>query len=127
MMIGIDLFYCTMFHGPEEEAEPDARCTRALPCPLVDSGVVRPAWLRLHKPYRGAVSARAEMTPSLEAAGLLRRTWVGESEMLLVDARGLWDLSLSLLRARPARRIDCLKEKVHSDYRRLRSAFRRER
>lgn len=127
LMMGVDLFYCTMFHGPEEEAEPDARCTQALPCPLVDGGEERPAWLRLHKPYRGAVSGRAEMAPSLEAEGLLRRTRVGDSEMLLVDARGLWDLSLSLLRARPARRIDCMKERVHSNYRRLRASFHHER
>lgn len=125
LMIGVGTFYCTMFHGPEEEAEPDARCTPPVPCRIVTEAGDRTVRLRLHRPYEGAVSDRAAMEGVLEAEGLLRRTRAGNSTLLLIDARGLWDLSLRLLRARPARPVDCLWVKVRRDFRRIVSDLRR--
>jgi aminoglycoside 3-N-acetyltransferase len=125
LMMGVGTFYCTMFHGPEEEAEPDARCTRPVPCRIVTEAGERTVHLRLHRSYEGAVSDRAGMEGVLEAEGLLRRARAGNSTLLLIDARGLWDLSLRLLRARPARAIDRLRAKVRHDFRRMKSGLRR--
>jgi aminoglycoside N3'-acetyltransferase len=105
-MIGVGTQPCTLFHGAEEEAEPDARCTPPTPCRLVTAEGEKTVWLRLHQPYTGAVADRAAMEPVLEAAGLLRRMEVGNSTLLLIDARGLWDLSLRLLRAQPGRALE---------------------
>ena len=107
-MLGVGLFYCTMCHGPEEVAEPEARCTRPIACPLVVAGQQRLAWLRLHRPYRGALSDRDALEPSLEARGLLRRAVVGHSTLRLIEAGGLWELGLELLRRRPCRHWDVL-------------------
>jgi aminoglycoside 3-N-acetyltransferase len=106
LMIGVSTQPCTMFHGAEEEAEPDARCTPLTPCRLVTEVGERTVWLRLHGPYTGALDNRAAMEPVLEAAGLLRRTKVGNSMLLRIDAGGLWELSLSLLRAKPGRALE---------------------
>ncbi|OGG46932.1 MAG: hypothetical protein A3F84_20960 [Candidatus Handelsmanbacteria bacterium RIFCSPLOWO2_12_FULL_64_10] len=125
LMLGVGTFYCTMFHGPEEEVEPDARCTRPVPCRIVTEAGERTVYLRLHQSYEGAVSDRAAMEGVLEAEGLLRRTRVGNSTLLLIDAQGLWDLSLRLLRARPARAVDNLWVKVRHDFRRIVSDLRR--
>jgi aminoglycoside 3-N-acetyltransferase len=105
LMLGVGTQPCTMFHGAEEEAEPDARCTPPTPCRLVTEAGERTVWLRLHGPYSGTLNDRAAMEPVLEAAGLLRRTQVGNSTLLRIDATGLWELSLSLLRARPGRAL----------------------
>jgi hypothetical protein len=45
------------------------------------------------------------MEAVLEAEGLLRRTKVGNSTLLLIDARGLWDVSLRLIRAQPGQAL----------------------
>jgi aminoglycoside 3-N-acetyltransferase len=105
LMIGVGTQPCTMFHGAEEEAEPDARCTPPTPCRLVTEAGERTVWLRLHGPYTGALANRAAMEPVLEAAGLLRRTTVGNSTLLRIDAAGLWELSLRLLREQPGRSL----------------------
>jgi aminoglycoside 3-N-acetyltransferase len=105
LMIGVGTQPCTMFHGAEEEAEADARCTPPTPCRLVTENGERTVWLRLHGPYSGAIENRAAMEPVLEAAGLLRRAQVGNSTLLRIDARGLWELSLRLLRENPGRRL----------------------
>jgi hypothetical protein len=107
-MLGVGMKYCTLLHGPEEEAEPDVRCTGPLPCVLVTEAGERTVWLRLHRPYRGAVSRREALAVRLECEGLLRRTTVGAATLMAIDAGGLWDLALGLLRARPARVIDRL-------------------
>jgi aminoglycoside 3-N-acetyltransferase len=106
LMLGVGTHPCTMFHGAEEEAEADARCTPLTPCRLVIGEGERAVWLRLHGPYTGALDNRAAMEPVLEAAGLLRRTTVGNSTLLWIDAGGLWELSLRLLRANPGRRLE---------------------
>jgi aminoglycoside 3-N-acetyltransferase len=106
MMAGVGTQPCTMFHGAEEEAESDARCTPPTPCRLVTEAGERTVLLRLHGPYSGALDDRAAMEPVLESAGLLRRTTVGNSTLLRIDARGLWELSLRLLRANPGRALE---------------------
>lgn len=106
LMLGVGTGPCTMFHGAEEEAEPDARCTPPTPCRLITEAGERTVWLRLHGPYTGALADRPAMEPVLEAAGLLRRTTVGRSTLLRLDARGLWELSLRLLRANPGRALE---------------------
>jgi aminoglycoside 3-N-acetyltransferase len=106
LMLGVGTHPCTMFHGAEEEAEVDARCTPLTPCRLVTEEGERTVWLRLHGSYTGALDNRAAMEPVLEAAGLLRRATVGNSTLLRIDAEGLWELSLRLLRANPGRRLD---------------------
>jgi hypothetical protein len=105
-MLGVGTQPCTMFHGAEEEAEPDARCTPPTPCHLVTKAGERTVWLRLHGPYTGAIRDRAAMEPVLDAAGLLRRAKVGNSTLLRIDAAGLWELSLRLLRANPGHALD---------------------
>jgi aminoglycoside 3-N-acetyltransferase len=107
-MLGVGLHYCTMLHGAEEEAEPGARCTSPVRCRIVMGGAEHIAWLRLHRPYRGALSNRARLESLLEAEGLLRRCQVGNCSLLLIEARGLWELGLRLLRGQPARTIDIL-------------------
>ncbi len=124
LMIGVGMFYCTMCHGPEEQVEPDARCANPLPCRLISHVGERTVRLRLHRPYYGAVSDRAALEPLLRECGMIKQVRVGNSTLLLINARGLWDLCLQLLQARPARRIDCLREKLRSDYRQLRSSLR---
>jgi aminoglycoside 3-N-acetyltransferase len=106
LMIGVGTQPCTMFHGAEEEAEPDARCTPPTPCRLVTEEGERTVWLRLHGPYSGALDNRATMEPVLDAAGLVRRTQVGNSTLMRIDAAGLWELSLRLLRANPGRALE---------------------
>jgi aminoglycoside 3-N-acetyltransferase len=106
LMVGVGTQPCTMFHGAEEEAEPDERCTPSTPCRLVTEAGERTVWLRLHGPYSGALDDRAAMEPVLEAAGLLCRTTVGNSTLLRIDARGLWELSLRLLRENPGRALE---------------------
>jgi aminoglycoside 3-N-acetyltransferase len=106
LLAGVGTAVCTLFHGPEEEIEPDARCTAPTPCRLVRGGVEETQLLRLHRSYRGAVSNRAALAGPLEAAGLLRRTVVGDAELLLVEAAGLWEFSVALLRRRPSGRRD---------------------
>jgi aminoglycoside 3-N-acetyltransferase len=106
LMMGTGTQPCTMFHGAEEEAEADARCTPPTPCGLVTEAGERTVWLRLHGPYTGALQDRAAMEPVLEAAGLLRRAKVGNSTLLRIDADGLWELSLRLLRANPGRKLE---------------------
>jgi aminoglycoside 3-N-acetyltransferase len=105
LMLGVGTGPCTMFHGAEEEAESDARCTPPTPCQLVTAEGERTAWLRLHGPYTGALVNRAAMEPILEAEGLLRRAQVGNSMLLRIDASGLWELSLRVLRANPGRSL----------------------
>jgi aminoglycoside 3-N-acetyltransferase len=106
LMIGVGTQPCTMFHGAEEEAEMDARCTPPTPCRLVTAEGERTVWLRLHGPYTGALDNRAAMEPVLEAAGLLRRTKVGNSPLLRIEAAGLWELSLGMLRSKPGRALE---------------------
>lgn len=124
LLIGVGMFYCTLCHGPEEQAEPDVRCTEPLPCSLISDDGERTTRFRLHRPYCGAVSDRAALQPLLVEKGLAKQARVGDSVLLLIDARGLWDLCLRLVRARPARRIDCLREKFRSDCRRWRRSLR---
>ena len=78
-----------MFHGPEEQAEPELRCTPPMPCRLITDGDERTVILRLHRPYRGAVSNRRRLKLVLESRGLLRDGRVGDATALLIDARGL--------------------------------------
>lgn len=108
VMVGVGTRFCTMFHGPEEEAEPELRCTPPTRCRIRTGSEEWTVSLRLHKPYRGAVSNRAAMAEVLRAEGLLRQVRVGETSLLCIDARGLWELSLRLLRARPSTRFDQL-------------------
>ena len=103
LMIGCGTQPCTMFHGAEEEAEPDARCTPPIRCRIVTEEGERIRWFRLHHRHIGAVTNRKAMEPVLEAAGLLRRTVVGNSTVLLIDAKGLWGLALRMIHASPGR------------------------
>jgi len=115
LMLGVGTQPCTIFHGAEEEAEPDARCTPRTPCRLVTQDAERTVWLRLHGPYTGAINDRAAMEPVLEAAGLLRRTKVGNSTLLRIDAAGLWELSLRLLQANPGHVLERRPEITHAE------------
>jgi aminoglycoside 3-N-acetyltransferase len=101
LMIGCGTFRCTMFHGPEEEGEPDVRCTPPVRCRFVTEDGERVRWLRFQQRYTGAVMDRKAMEPVLEAAGLLRRATVGSSTLLLIEARGLWELGLRMVRENP--------------------------
>jgi hypothetical protein len=94
-----------MFHGAEEEGEPDARCTTPVRCRIVTEEGERVRWLRLHQGYTGAVTYREEMEAVMEAAGLIRRIRTGNSTLLLIDARGLWELSLRMIRENPGRAV----------------------
>jgi aminoglycoside 3-N-acetyltransferase len=125
LLMGVGTSVCTMFHGAEEEAEPEARCTAPTPCRIVTGTGEQTVWLRLHKPYRGAVSNRAGLECVLDRAGVVRRTYVGSSRLLAIDARGLWDLSLELLRARPSRRTDYASALARKYARRALHAVRR--
>jgi aminoglycoside 3-N-acetyltransferase len=106
LLLGVGMSNCTMFHGPEEVAEPEARCTPATPCTFATSAGESTSWLRLHRPYHGAVSKRQAMTPVLRRHGFVREGHVGAAAALLIDAHGLWELSLELLRARPSGKLD---------------------
>lgn len=101
LMIGVGTGPCTMFHGPEEVVEPEVRCTPPTPCRLLLPEGERTVWLRLHGPYRGAVTARKSLEPVLETEGLLRRTRVGGSTLLRIDAEGLWEFAERRIRAQP--------------------------
>jgi aminoglycoside 3-N-acetyltransferase len=104
LLLGVGTRVCTLFHGPEAEVELEARCWPPVPCRLATPAGERIFHLRLHRPYRGAVSNRARLRPVLERNGLLRETRIGSASVLVLDAAGLWDLSVSLLRARPTNR-----------------------
>ena len=114
LMLGVGTAACTMFHGPEEEAEPDARCGPRTPCRIVLPGGEGTFFLRLHRPYHGAVSNRRGMHHVLRERGLTSEGRVGGAAATLIDARGLWEVSMSLLRARPSGRVDA----VHARLRR---------
>ena len=106
LLLGVGTSACTMFHGPEEVAEPEARCTSPTLCRFATSTGESTSMLRLHRPYHGAVSDRRAMAPVLQRRGLLYEGCVGEAAALLIDAHGLWELSLELLRARPSGSLD---------------------
>ena len=114
LMLGVGTAACTMFHGPEEEAEPDARCGPRTPCRIVLPGGEGTFFLRLHRPYHGAVSNRRGMHHVLRERGLTSEGRVGGAAATLIDARGLWEVSMSLLGARPSGRVDA----VHARLRR---------
>ena len=105
LMVGCGTHPCTMFHGPEEEGEPDVRCTSPVPCRFVTEEGERIRWLRFQQRYTGAVMNRRELEGVLEEAGLVRRARVGNSNLLLIDAKGLWELSLRMIRENPGRAL----------------------
>ena len=111
-MLGVGTAACTMFHGPEEEAEPDVRCGPPTPCRIVLPGGEETFLLRLHRPYHGAVSDRRSMHRVLRERGLTSEGRVGGAAATLIDARGLWEVSLSLLRDRPSGRVDAVRAHV---------------
>src|SRR5262249_59650621 len=63
LMLVVGTQPCTMFHGAEEEAEPDARCTPPTPCRLLTEAGERTVWLRPHRPYTRAVKGPAPPEP----------------------------------------------------------------
>jgi hypothetical protein len=105
-MLGVGTRFCTMFHGPEAEAEPERRCTAPVQCRLKSGDAEWTVPLSLHKPYRGAVSDRPAMAGILRSEGLLQQVEIGETSLLRINAQGLWEVSLRLLRARPSTRLD---------------------
>jgi aminoglycoside 3-N-acetyltransferase len=106
LMLGVGTHYCTMFHGAEEEAEPELRCGPPTRCRLMTDAGEGDALLRLHRPYRGAVSNRTAMLPVLEREQLVRRGRIGAADVLLIDAHGLWQVSVDLLGRQPSRTRD---------------------
>jgi aminoglycoside 3-N-acetyltransferase len=126
LMLGVGTRHCTMFHGPESEVEPDARCFDPIPCVLTDGHGARTVPIRLHRPYRGAVSQRTRMEAVLEAAGVLRRLRIGESVVLAIDARGLWEASVQRLRTHPTTPLDRLNAQTRHGVRRAITLMRRD-
>lgn len=114
-----------MFHGPEAEVEPEARCFEPTPCVLTDENGPRTVPIRLHRPYRGAVSRRARMEGVLEAAGALRRLRIGQSVVLAIDARGLWEASVQRLRSHPTTPLDHLNAQARHGVNRALTLMRR--
>jgi len=108
LMLGVGTSACTMFHGPEEEVEPQIRCCPPTPCRMILPDGAQTFLLRLHRPYHGAVSNRSRMYSVLRDRGLTREGPVGEAQAIMIDATGLWNVSTSLLRARPSTRADAL-------------------
>ena len=102
ILLGVGTKVCTMFHGPEEVVEPELRCTLPIACRVIDDGTERVVHLRLHKPYRGAVSDRVAMAGVLEAEGAISRATVRDTVLTKIDASVLWEVSTRLLQARPS-------------------------
>jgi aminoglycoside 3-N-acetyltransferase len=124
VLLGVGTSVCTLFHGPEAAVEPRDRLTPPVPCVVAVDGRDETVRLRLHAPYRGAVSDRAAMAPLLEAEGLLRRTPVGAGEALAIDARGLWDFSVRRLEAHPCGPRQRAEALLRHGVRRVREAAR---
>jgi aminoglycoside 3-N-acetyltransferase len=118
VLLGVGTSHCTMFHGPEAEVEPEARCYKPVPCVLISEHGARTVPIRLHRPYRGAVSRRAALEAHLELEGMLRRVRIGESMVSAIDASGLWRMSVRRLRAHPATPLDRLNAQTRHAIRR---------
>jgi len=98
LMIGCGTAPMTLSHGPEEILHEDARCTPPVSCRIkTDSGILVVS-LRLHAPgataYKRPGPQRRELESVLEQRGQLRRTRVGESNLLLMKARDVWDTAM---------------------------------
>ena len=95
LMLGVGTAACTLSHGPEEEAEPDARCGPPTPCRIVlpgQGGDVLAAFSTDH--CHGGVSDRRGMARVLRERGLTSEGRVPGTAATLIDARGLWEVSL---------------------------------
>ena len=103
LMIGCGTGPLTMSHGAEEVVHHDVRCTPVTLCRILKNGEWIEARLRLHGPYEKQGPGRREMERILEEAGYLRRTKVGNSVLLLIDAKGVWEISTRLCRENPGR------------------------
>lgn len=103
LLIGVDLTCCTYFHCLEEIAglgeiwslDPVARERY-----LIDvSGRVIRTTIRGHKDYKSDNYGRLEA--ELTSAGVIRRTALGNSSMMVVDARAAADYLVPRFRANP--------------------------
>lgn len=92
LMMGCGTGPLTMSHGAEEVVHNKTRCTPPVLCKILKDGKWIEVNLRLHGPYERPGPGRIEMEAMLEAEGYLRRTKVGESTFLLIDAKGVWEL-----------------------------------
>ena len=98
LMIGCGTPPLTMSHGAEEVVQKEARCTPPARCKVLKDGKWIEVALRLHGSYERSGPGRREMEGILEKEGYLRRTKVGNSVMLLIQARGVWEVSTRLCR-----------------------------
>ncbi len=98
LMIGCGTSPLTMSHGAEEVVHKEARCTPPARCRVLKDGKWIEVDLRLHGSYGRSGPGRSEMEYILEKKGYLRRTKVGDSVMLLIEARGVWEVSARLCR-----------------------------
>jgi len=96
LMIGCGTGPLTMSHGAEEVIHKETRCTPPVLCKVLKAGKWTEVYLRLHGPYERPGPGRIEMESILESEGYLRRTKVGKSTLLLIDARGVWKVSADL-------------------------------
>lgn len=103
LMIGCGTAPLTMSHGAEEVVHNDIRCTPIVLCRILKNGEWIEASLRLHGPYERNGPGRREMESILEEAGYLRRTKVGNSVLLLIKAKGIWEISTRLCQENPGR------------------------
>lgn len=92
LMIGCGTGPLTMSHGAEEVVHNKIRCTPPVLCKILKGGKWIEVNLRLHGPYERPGPGRIEMETMLESEGYLRRTKVGNSTLLLIDAKGVWKI-----------------------------------
>lgn len=95
LMLGAPLRTCTMMHGPEEVLIP-GRCTGWVDCRILAPNGVRTVRVRLHQrlppgtPEWGFI----RVTEQLERMGALRRSMIGSSPQVLIDAARFWVAAL---------------------------------
>jgi aminoglycoside 3-N-acetyltransferase len=96
LMIGCGTGPLTMSHGAEEVVHNKVRCTPPVLCKILKDNKWIEVSLRLHGPYERPGPGRIEMEAILESEGYLRRAKVGNSTLLLIDARGVWDVATKI-------------------------------
>jgi len=93
LMIGCGTGPMTLSHGPEEVLHTEARCTPPIRCRIRPEGGEFTVPLRLHAAhYERSGPDRRAIADALEERGRLRRTQVGDSTLLMMKARDVWDL-----------------------------------
>lgn len=106
LMVGCGTAPMTISHGPEEVCHEHARCTPPVKCRIKARDRVIEAELLLHALYERPGPGRPDLEPVLEQRGLLRKTTVGSSTLLLTPAQAVWDVVSEWCREHPGRRVD---------------------